>query len=309
MTTVSLTDRSQPAPSVQPSQSGNCMNQICAGPAALLYTLMNEILSVYNKIQSLAMRLSVAQGKVQLAATFASANFTKASAQSQANQLYTQGAQAFVNAGVNGINLGAQVLGANRGKMNEYKENNEVVSQQKTLLGMKPGSLGSGGVGEGERAPFIGPKTEEQTKMITDTRDKLLETQGAERGRSTAQDQDAIDAMSNDQRAKFQADLKDSIKSKEARMNDISNEIQKNNTERQTFVTLAEGITTGTSNVVQGGFAVQKGQQDAAQTEAQYISQTASTASQATAQQLVSFFSKVADVIAAMAQGAKANPQ
>lgn len=304
-TNAGLTSIPQKTPELTaPCASSSLMG---GGMQALLYSLMNQILSLYNDIRSLAAKVAKDQIQTQCAATTASAAATKSAADAQSAVYMNQAVQAFVGAGLSVVQGGTNRVG-DKSVMKENEETATSLQQQKSLLGMKPDPAST--IRVGDASPSATPQEIAAQKTVSDAATDLKTNRGTQVGRDAANDQKAIDYMHKEGTyEKFRENLEADIKMKEEKMNSIETKIQNR---RQMTGVIFNGVgevNQGISGALQAKNNTAQGVSQAAKTNNDSVSQSAGSGSQTALESLRHYFDAITALIQSTAQAAKTNAQ
>jgi len=290
---------SNPTQGSQPSYGG--MDQVCSGPAGMLYSLSNQLIMVYNELQDLYGKVAIAETDVQQSTIKAGAASQRSAAALQAWTTGAQAAEAIVGAVVSGATNYLET-GENKTIDDEMTGLEADVQPLKDLDALTRNPVPPGRtIGDANFTP--------QSVATRETELKNGQYQYTGQGNATTINQHAIDGMSDQDFAQFKKELDTKITDKEKRINTLQS---RRLATQQKFNSYGQIVSQGANTLLKGTEAGLTGAAGAYQAQMQVangVQGMANSTADAARGSIGQDYAKVSDVIASARQGAQAYAQ
>ncbi len=297
---------SRPTPIIEPDSPGfsapppayGSMDQVSSGPAALLYTLSNELISIYNEMQASYCDMTTKEAEVQENTINTAAEAQRQQAEYQAWGIACQAFGAAISAGSSIFSVVAE--------SRTNKQDTDLAGTQKADLDkMDKLQAVTRGVAPAQRV--TGPATDDEDPYIDARKKQLLDDPTVPSKATDAENGAAYAAMDEKEQLRFKQDLQEKITAKEKALNTTQSRINHRQTQIQTWGQLI----TGTGNALgQGGQAVYTGlagQQQAAQQLTSSVTQMANSTAETTKQNLGKYYDTAIQASNAAKEAARAS--
>jgi hypothetical protein len=300
---VATQDLQAQAPKAPPQPYSGGMNQINAGPAAILYKLSNELIALYNQIQALYSEISIAQTTAQSHTITAAATAQRSSAYMQAWGIGVQGIASLVGAGVS--------IGTTLAEGRSNLKNFSTLSTQQSELD----NLDSLNTLTPRNPNIVIAEENMQPPEVNTTRTSQLRAgtytfPGQDEGLNPEQigrrNQQAIDSMEPGEYQEFKANLKQEIATQKQVINTTQSQINYKQQQINTYSQLANSAVGAVSQGTQAIFTNKTGQDQAATQVITAVSQMENSTAEAAKQEITKAFAEVSQTISAARQGANA---
>ncbi len=290
-------------PAATSSQGFSSMNQLDSGPAALLYTLANKLIQVYNQLQESYNEMTKAEVSVQQSTIAASAQEQRSTASAEAAGYWCQMGATLASAAVTAVSAFME------GKNNV--ENNVKLAAQDAQLGKlnaleKIEPKAPNIIVEEEETAAL-PTSPAQTRALAMKNGKFEFADDATltADQIAAKNQEAIDAMKPKQYERYRNNLQSKIEAQERAKNTTTLNLNRNQTDYQQKTQIANNIF---NTAAQGGQALSKnlsGEHQAGQQVASGVTSMASSTADNTRGE-INKYDKAGDLYASARQGAQA---
>lgn len=301
MTSHIIASPAESSPSNVGAPAYGNMNQVSSGPAGILYTLANQLMVVYNELQTLNSEMTVAETNVQSKTIKAAADAQITAAANQAWSIGCQAIGSLASAGASAFSL----IGEN---MKNSSLTDELGKEQPKLDNLNK-------LQEVTRAPAPNnPVVAEQEADLPPTSarsraEQLLQDCESAPGTSAEDNRAAYESMTDDERIQFKKDLQERITAQEKVINTLQTKINYNQTTINTASQLISGVTNTASQAGQAVCTWQSGAAQAAKEVSNGVSQMAGGTAESTRSQIAKYYDMVASIIAAARSGAQAYAQ
>lgn len=290
--------------------------QVSGGPAALLYTLSNELIVIYEELQQLYSEISKEETSTQAQTINAGATAQEAATKHQAYAIGCDAAGSliggFISVGTTVLTAklnGAQTknLTAADSKMTQLKSLDSAIQEVKLnnsngVLKNYPNQenpntvIRSNELKAGKlNSTSLQNLTPKELQNVNEEAYVRLAQERTPTGRSVQED--------------IAEKLRGEIASQSREINDIHSHIQTKTTTYQGYSQLANGLATGTAQCLKADQTTKSGSSQAAQQISSGVSQMANTTAETTKQNFSKYYDSVSGVIAAARQGAQAYAQ
>lgn len=289
---------SDPAP--QPPYGGGGMRWVSTGPAALLYSLANQLISIYARLQALYSEITQSEVTLQSQTIMAGADAQRAAGKQQANALYCQAVGSFAS----GLVTAATALMTNRSN----KPLAEKVGTQETELSNlknldkiqnKPDLVVTD-----EEKPNATDINNRKAELLKDKNYLTKKFEGRNAKFMENLDKAAIGSMDSKEFETFQSNLQSEMSNLTKRINDTHSMIQTNTTQISSQGQMFNGFVTGSAQVGQGIYTAKAAQYNAAEKVNSGVQQLANSTGETTRSNLAKYYDAVAGLIATARQGA-----
>jgi hypothetical protein len=287
-----------------PMQPYGLIGQLSSGPAGVLYSLANQLIAIYNRLQELYNQMTQAETLVQRDTITAGAKAQMSAASSQAWSIGCQAFGAFASAGITAFTSYTAQKG-NKASMEKLGVQEKELAPLKSLDDLKKTGPNLNVGEEGLESAHVATQ---RASDFTNQRNYHFEETGDAKV-IEQRNQDAINTMNADEYKLFKTNLAKEIESKTSEINTTQSKIQAHQSTWQTYGQIASSLTNTGSQAGQAGFTYAAENARASQQVANGITQMASSSADNTRGNIGQYYAKVSDVIAAARQGAQAYAQ
>lgn len=297
-----------PASSQATQQSGNSlMNQMSSGPAGILYTLSNELTSIYNQLEASYNEMTKAEAKVEQSTIDTASTAQVAAATKQAYGIVSEAVGAGIGAVMTIGGFVAKYSGT--GGLNDL--NNKVEAQNSTLK--KLGEIKSLKAPPREITIGDNAKKEQEINARAENMKKGIFTQqGDEKLTPKQLQQERQSAVNKMSEGDYNAMIKDNdknISDADKALNKLYTQMQYKEQNIDQIINLGNSGVTAGSKGANAAFTYQAGEAQATQQVASGVTQMATSTGEATRQNIAANYNKVSEAINSASQGAKAYAQ
>ncbi len=307
MDTNSIQNTAPTSPQAPQQSNGGSMTQMSSGPAGILYTISNELTTIYNQLQASYDEMTKAEAKVQQKTIDTAATAQVAAATKQAYGILSEAIGAGIGAIMTIGGFAAKYVGT--GGLLDL--NKQVEKQNSTLqtLGETKKLLPPQGnliVADATRDPVATNLRANNMKqgIYAEPGDEHLPADQLQRQR-----QDAVNTMSAEEHSNMMKDINKKIPRAEKELNNLYTRMQYKEQNIDQIINLGNSAVTAGSKGANAAFTAQAGQAQATQQVANGVTQMASGTGEATRQNIAANYNKVSEAINSASQGAKAYAQ
>ncbi len=290
-------------PAATSSQGFSSMNQLDSGPAALLYTLANKLIQIYNQLQESYNEMTKAEVSVQQSTIAASAQEQRSTASAEAAGYWCQMGATLASAAVTAVSTFME--GKNNDEINKkLGPQEEQLGKLKALEKMAP-TRGANIIVEEEGAAPLRP-TPAHTRA-TRMKDGTFESPGDATLRPheiTAENQEAINTMNTKQYETYRKNLQKQIEAQQREINTTNLTRNHAQTDYQQKTQIATNIVNTAGQGAQALTKTQMGEHQAGQQVASGVTSMASSTADNTRGE-INKYDKAADLYASARQGAQ----
>lgn len=300
-TNTTQNNASNPTQGSLPSYGG--MDQVCSGPAGMLYSLSNQLITIYNDLQTLYGKVAVAETNVQQSTITASAIAQRDAANQQSFTIVGQAIESGIGAAVSiGTMVGENLV--TKGIDDQIGNAEGKLSPLKELESLEPGApIAAHMIGD----PGILPATSIATRttaLKNGTYDFGETPQVAK-----INNQKAIDQMTPQEFTDFKKALNTKISAGESNVNTLQSRRTYVQNRANTFGQMTTGAVNGSLKGWESVTTAAAGNAQAQVQVANGVQGMANSTADAARGSIGQDYAKVSDVIAAARQGAQAYAQ